>query len=144
MGVEGAGRANARRVSVAGPGAMGGPWRTVAGRDRACRLVRPRLGGTNHGQELVDLDPETAALARERPCRGENHLRGRAGLARAPVDVGDVGRDQRGALRGLLDVVRYLLRGRALLLDRCRDGGRDLRDAVDGAADLLDRGNRLP
>ena len=46
-------------------------------------------------------------------------------------------------LAASLDVAGDLLRRRALLLDRGRDRGRDLRDAADGAADLLDGGDRV-
>ena len=49
-----------------------------------------------------------------------------------------------GALRGAVHVARNLLRGRALLLDRRRDRRGDLRDAADGAADLLDGARPTP
>ena len=49
----------------------------------------------------------------------------------------------RGALGGLADIARDFLRCGALLLDRRGDRRGDLRDAPDGAADLLDGGDRI-
>src|SRR5450756_2533481 len=74
-----------------------------------------RSGRPDRAQELADLGPEPVALERQRFRRGEHLRRGRSGLAGATLHVGDVGRDLRGTLGGMLDVAGYFLRRRALL-----------------------------
>ena len=113
------------------------------GRNR--RPARPAaLSGRPHRiEELADFELEAVAVAGQRLRRGENLRRGRAGLAGAALHVGDVGGDLLGALRRLLHVAGNLLRRRALLFHRRRDGRGDLRQFFDGAADFLDGVDRL-
>ena len=94
-------------------------------------------------EELADLELEAVAVAGQRLRRREHLRGGRAGLAGAALHVGDIGRDLLGALRGLLHVAGNFLRRRALLFHRGRDGRGDLRQLLDGAADLLDRADRF-
>jgi hypothetical protein len=69
--------------------------------------------------------------------------RPRTGLAGAALYIGDVGGNLLGALGCRLHVAGNLLGGSTLLFHGCRDGGRDLGQFFDGAADFLDRIHRL-
>ena len=68
-------------------------------------------GGSHRLEKLADLELEAAAVAGQHLRRGQ-HLRGRrAGLARAALHVGDVGRDLLRAVRGLLLAMAALSKG---------------------------------
>ena len=99
------------------------------------------LSRAHAGEEFLDFRFEAVALARERLCRGQKISGGRAGLVRAAIDFADMGDDLRGAGRGLLHIAGDVFGDRILLLDRARDRSRDFRNAADGAADFLDRGD---
>src|SRR4029077_3130350 len=116
---------------------------------------RPRFGtpplrsrsapsGRAHGAEkFFYLKLEMIAFAGQGLRGRQNLRRGRAGFARATIDVRDVGRDLRGAMSRLLNVARDLLRCRALLLNGGGNRRSDLRDALDGRSDFLDGANRV-
>src|SRR5882724_36288 len=94
-------------------------------------------GRAHRVEELVDLDLETVAVARQRLRGRENLGGGRAGFGGAALHVGDVGGDLLGAVGGLLHVAGNLLRRRALLFHRGGYRRCNLRQLLDGAADLL-------
>ena len=114
-----------------------------AGRCRPHRREVEHQAARTEFEEFADLELEAVAVAGQRLRRRMNLRRGRAGLGGAALHVGDVGGDLLGALRGLLDVAGDFLRRRALLFHRRRNGRGDLRQPVDGAADFLDRADRL-
>src|SRR5438034_9106752 len=90
-------------------------------------FIRIRLSGRpDRIEELADFELEPVAVAGQRLCRRENLRGGRAGLTGAALDVGDVGGDLLGSLRGLLDVAGELLGGRALVFHVSRDGRLEL------------------
>ena len=131
-------------------------------RPAKARRVRPRAGGREappphrdgstaplcHAARTVVRNWSTSTLrwllSLASDCADDSTCEDAEPVSAAPlVDVGDVGGDLGGALGGLLDVAGDLGRRRALLLDRGGDGGGDLGDAADGAADLLDGGDRV-
>src|SRR5207244_10730682 len=67
----------------------------------------------------------------------------RARLGGAAVDLQDVVGGRLGAARDVLNAARDLLRRRALLFHGAGDGRGNLGNLADGAADLLDRGDRF-
>src|SRR5664280_577723 len=69
---------------------------------------RPNSGGAHGVDEILHLELELAALARQELRRLQNFCRCRAGLVGIVVHVGDVGRHLRRALRRLRDVVSNL------------------------------------
>src|SRR2546430_17519057 len=103
-----------------------------------CALSRPDIL-----HEPIELFAQPRAFARQRARRIQHLLGGRAGFGRAAIDVHDVGGGLLRALRDVLDAARDLLRRRALLFDGARDRRGDVGDFSDGAADLLDRGDRF-
>ncbi|KAF1853937.1 hypothetical protein Lal_00005148 [Lupinus albus] len=103
-------------------------------------LRRPPLCRADAGQETFDLGLHLFGLPRQF-ARGTQHLgRGAAGLGCALADLGDVPRHHFGAACRLLDIAGDLAGRRPLLLDGRRDGGGDLVDCGDGAADPGDGG----
>src|SRR5262249_43422057 len=94
-------------------------------------------------QEARDLVTQPRALPGERTGRVEHLGGGRAGLLRALGPLGDAGRTPAGARRGLPDVARNVAGRGALLLDGGGDSGGYLGNLPDGAADLLDGGDRI-
>ncbi len=90
---------------------------------------------------MPDLGLEAMTFLRQR-LRGGVHVgRGRAGLAGAAADVGDMGGDFGRAGGGMLHVAGDFPGGGALLFDRGRNRGGDIGHPRDGAADLADRGD---
>src|SRR5882724_13587612 len=82
-------------------------------------------------QKLFDFDLEQTTLLRERR-RGSQHLcRGRAGFARALIDVGNVGCNLGSQMRRLLNALRNIPRHNSLSLHRACNRRRDLRDTAD-------------
>ena len=118
---------------------------SIAAIPRASAFAR-RHGGLRRADirhEAVELFAQPRAFARQGARRIQHLLRGRAGFGGAAIDLHDVGGGFLGALRDVLNAARDFLRRRALLLDRARDRRGDVRDLADGAADLLDRGDRF-
>jgi len=92
---------------------------------------------------LLDLAAQAFAFIEQRERRAMDLAGGSTGFGRAAPDVLDAGRYLGGALRGVLDIARNLLRRRALFFDRRRDGRCDFRHRFDRTTDLLDRADRL-
>ena len=106
--------------------------------------LEPLVRGRRHRvQEFAQLELEAVAVAGQRLGRGKDLRRSRTRLGRATLHVGDVGGDLLGALRCLLHIAGDFLRCRALLFHRGRNGRGNLRQPFDGAADFLDRSDRL-
>src|SRR5258708_28037290 len=107
--------------------------------DRGRSTGEPALCRLELGEEGFDLAPEIARLLADafgRTLDLGRRVARRLGRFR---DLCDIDRDVAGSGSRLLHVAGDLLRGGALLLDRCRDAACDAADALDG---LDNAGNR--
>jgi hypothetical protein len=95
------------------------------------------------GEEARDLFTQRICLLRQPAGRARHLLRGRAGRIDCARDGVDVAGNLTGPRRRLADRVHNLLRRETLLRDGRRDGFCDVADLADGAADALNRGDRV-
>src|SRR4051794_34369901 len=90
-------------------------WRAARPANYPARWLNAGLGRPDRIQELANLGLEACAIAGQHLRRRQDLRGSRAGLARAALHVGDVGRHLLGALRRLLHVPGDFLGGCALL-----------------------------
>src|SRR5437764_9781345 len=83
-------------------------WGGVRAVSDDTRFAVAPLRSAYRREEFVDFELEVIALAGKLLRRGEHLRGGGAGLARAAVDVGDVGGDHGGAFGGFADIARNL------------------------------------
>src|ERR1700722_15599801 len=112
-------------------------------RGRPSPNARSALGGADAAEELIDLPAQRFNLARGLARMVAHHLRRLAGLAGRAGKAGDLLAHHVGAVRDPMHVLRHFAGRRVLLLDGGRDRGRDLVDARDPRADMLDRRDRV-
>src|SRR5262249_14697428 len=99
--------------------------------------------GPDTRQEALHLAPQRLGLIGQLAGAVPHHLGRLAGLAGRVGEARHLLTHEPGALGHLMDVLRHLARGGALLLDRRSHGGGDLVDACDGGTDVLDSLDRL-